>query len=130
MAAGPMNRLRLFKDIPRYFDAWDIDACYRDMELDGVRDAGIGLAGLRQIQTGGRLHIRQQILAFISRDILIHAPQLPLNHTQTIIDKHGGTDGDLVLVFYPILIIDGYQGIQYVFRTPHTDILNREVDHR
>ena len=38
MAAGPMNRLRLFKDIPRYFDAWDIDACYRDMELDGVRD--------------------------------------------------------------------------------------------
>ncbi len=38
MAAGPMNRLRLFKDIPRHFDAWDIDACYRDMELDGVRD--------------------------------------------------------------------------------------------
>lgn len=38
MAAGPMNRLRLFKDIPRHFDAWDIDAGYRDMELDGVRD--------------------------------------------------------------------------------------------
>nr|WP_308626945.1 glycoside hydrolase family 38 C-terminal domain-containing protein [uncultured Eisenbergiella sp.] len=38
LAAGPMNRLRLFKDIPRHFDAWDIDAGYREMELDGVRD--------------------------------------------------------------------------------------------
>lgn len=38
MAAGPMNRLRMFKDIPRHFDAWDIDSNYREMEIEGVRD--------------------------------------------------------------------------------------------
>ena len=38
LAAGPMNRLRIFKDVPRHFDAWDIDASYREMELEGARD--------------------------------------------------------------------------------------------
>lgn len=33
-----MNRLRIFKDVPRHFDAWDIDASYREMELEGARD--------------------------------------------------------------------------------------------
>ena len=27
-AAGPMNRLLMFKDVPRLFDAWDIDSNY------------------------------------------------------------------------------------------------------
>ena len=27
-AAGPMNRLLLYKDVPRVFDAWDIDSNY------------------------------------------------------------------------------------------------------
>ena len=27
-AAGPMNRLLLYKDVPRYYDAWDIDSNY------------------------------------------------------------------------------------------------------
>ena len=35
MAAGrPMNVLRMYKDVPRIFDAWDIDSNYR--EQDGL----------------------------------------------------------------------------------------------
>ena len=30
MTCGPMNVLRLYKDVPRKFDAWDIDGNYRD----------------------------------------------------------------------------------------------------
>lgn len=30
MAAGPMNALRMYKDVPRLFDAWDIDSNYRE----------------------------------------------------------------------------------------------------
>ena len=33
-----MNHLRLFKDVPRYFDAWDIDSMYKEQELDGAFD--------------------------------------------------------------------------------------------
>ena len=29
-AAGPMNRFLLYKDVPRYFDAWDIDSIYEN----------------------------------------------------------------------------------------------------
>lgn len=36
MAAGEMNRLRLFKDVPRHFDAWDIDENYLKQETDGA----------------------------------------------------------------------------------------------
>lgn len=41
MAAGEMNRLRLFKDVPRHFDAWDIDESYLDQEVDGAREQEI-----------------------------------------------------------------------------------------
>lgn len=37
-AAGPMNRLRLFKDIPRKYDAWDIDSNYVCQEIQGAYD--------------------------------------------------------------------------------------------
>ena len=33
MAAGaPMNALCMYKDVPRLFDAWDIDSNYREQE--------------------------------------------------------------------------------------------------
>ncbi len=37
-AQKAMNHLRLFKDVPRYFDAWDIDSTYKEQELDGAFD--------------------------------------------------------------------------------------------
>jgi len=36
-AAEPMNRFRFYKDVPRLFDAWDIDSNYIDQELEGMR---------------------------------------------------------------------------------------------
>ena len=44
-AAGPMNRLRLFKDIPRKYDAWDIDSNYVCQETEGARDVAVEIAG-------------------------------------------------------------------------------------
>ena len=33
MAGGcPMNVLRMYKDVPRVFDAWDIDSNYREQD--------------------------------------------------------------------------------------------------
>lgn len=38
MAAGrPMNVLRMYKDVPRIFDAWDIDSNYREQEACTAR---------------------------------------------------------------------------------------------
>lgn len=38
LAAEPMNRFHLYKDVPRYFDAWDIDSNYLQQELPGAFD--------------------------------------------------------------------------------------------
>ena len=35
-ASAPMNHFRLYKDVPRLFDAWDIDSNYIDQELDAA----------------------------------------------------------------------------------------------
>lgn len=40
-AAGPMNRLRLFKDVPRKFDAWDIDSNYVCQEIGGACEVAV-----------------------------------------------------------------------------------------
>lgn len=37
-AKEPMNRLRMFKSVPRLFDAWDIDSNYELQECDGAFD--------------------------------------------------------------------------------------------
>ena len=37
-AAGAMNRFRLFKDIPRRWDCWDIDSNYVYQEIEGAYD--------------------------------------------------------------------------------------------
>lgn len=45
MACGPMNVLRLYKDVPRKFDAWDIDGNYRDL---GFTEAAADTFGIVQ----------------------------------------------------------------------------------
>ena len=34
IAAGPCNRFKLYKDVPGWFDAWDIDSMYEDTPLE------------------------------------------------------------------------------------------------
>lgn len=40
-AASPLNRLHMYKDVPRLFDAWDIDSNYIEQEVEGLRDAKV-----------------------------------------------------------------------------------------
>ena len=44
-AAGPMNRMRLFKDIPRKYDAWDIDSNYVCQETGGAYEVAVEPVG-------------------------------------------------------------------------------------
>ena len=71
-AAGPMNRLLAYKDVPRKFDAWDIDSHYilQPLELDGpvsvtVREA----SGLR-----AAVHVSRRVLnSSFEQDIILQA---------------------------------------------------------
>ncbi len=44
-AAEPMNRFRLYKDVPRLFDAWDIDSNYIEQEVQALGDVHVEVAG-------------------------------------------------------------------------------------
>ncbi|WP_408071707.1 alpha-mannosidase [Butyrivibrio sp. JL13D10] len=37
-AKEPMNRFHMYKDVPRVFDAWDIDSNYIDQEIEGAEN--------------------------------------------------------------------------------------------
>lgn len=71
-AAGPMNRLLLFKDVPRLFDAWDIDSNYilQPVEIEEpvtltVKEAG----GLRAV-----IHLERKVLSStFEQDIVLDA---------------------------------------------------------
>lgn len=57
-AAQPMNRFRLYKDVPRLFDAWDIDSNYILQEVKAatevsVEKVGEGLEGV--VKVSGRI---------------------------------------------------------------------------
>jgi len=57
-AAEPMNRLHLYKDVPRLFDAWDIDSNYMEQEVEALEDfrvekIGEGLEGV--LKVSGRI---------------------------------------------------------------------------
>lgn len=91
-------------------------------------NCSIGFIGLSHIHTCRRLYIRQQMLTLEGRYIIIHIAEFPLNHTQTLIDEHGGTDRYLILVPYPVLIVNGYKGIEHIFRPLGGHILERQRD--
>ena len=40
-ATAPMNRFHLYKDVPRLFDAWDIDSNYDQQEIEAARDVSV-----------------------------------------------------------------------------------------
>lgn len=53
-AARPMNHFWLYKDVPRLFDAWDIDSNYVCQEVEALTDAGVeiisqGLEGVLRL---------------------------------------------------------------------------------
>ena len=86
------------------------------------------LAALCHIEIGSCLHIGQQVLTLERGDVLVHIAKFSLNDTETVVNEHGGADGYLVLVLYPVLVIDRNQRVQQVFRTLDAYIHIRQID--
>ena len=42
-AKGPLNHFRLFKDVPRKYDAWDIDSNYEENEVEALTETAVVL---------------------------------------------------------------------------------------
>ena len=82
-AAGPMNHLLAYKDVPRIFDAWDIDSNYIDQPIAleekailTVKEAG----GLRAV-----LHVSRKVMnSSWEQDVVLTAFQTRLDFITTV----------------------------------------------
>ena len=74
----------------------------------------IGLAALCHIHAGCRLHVGQEMFALVRGDVFIHITEFLFNHPQAFADKLRCADCYLVLVLYPVLIVDSDDRVQHI----------------
>ena len=58
-AADAMNRFHLYKDVPRLFDAWDIDSNYIDQEIEAAKNVAVSMEadGLEGVLKDQQFHL-------------------------------------------------------------------------
>ncbi|MBQ6517776.1 MAG: alpha-mannosidase [Anaerolineaceae bacterium] len=85
-AAGPMNRLLMFKDVPRKFDAWDIDSHYILQEVPLEEPVSVSIreeGGLRAV-----IHVKRDVLhSSFEQDIILTAGSQRLDFVTHIVWK-------------------------------------------
>ncbi len=118
-AKGPMNHLRAFKDVPRKFDAWDVDSTYREQEivLDEPVTVEITQAeGLRAV-----VHVSRKVMhSHFAQDIVLEAKSRRLDFVTRV---HWDEMHRLLKVAFPVDVYaeNAAQEIQfgYVERPTH-----------
>ena len=96
--------------------------CHGQLRVQG-QNLCIGLATLYHIHAGSRLYIGQKVFAFVRRYIFVHMAKFLLNHAKAVVDKGRSADGNLVLVFYPIFVVDSNHRVQDILSPLHAYIL-------
>ena len=86
LAAAPMNELHLYKDVPRLFDAWDIDSNYAQQEIPLTEPAEISLACAQGLSAA--LRVRRQVgHSTVDQTISLNAEE-SLVRFDTTVDWH------------------------------------------
>ncbi|MBQ8954013.1 MAG: alpha-mannosidase, partial [Clostridia bacterium] len=117
-AAGAMNRLLAYKDVPRLFDAWDIDSNYiqQPVALDEPVELTIREdKGLRAV-----LHVKRQVMnSTFEQDIVLRADSRRLDF-ETRVDWH--ELHRLLKVSFPVDVkaTEGINEIQFGYMTRPT----------
>lgn len=112
-AGGIMNRFRLFKDVPRKFDAWDIDSNYREQEIHALEDPELrivregGLQAVLELTgTIGNSCIRQNIILAVGSCVLTFDTWIDWKETHRLLKVEARTN---------ILAEKGMSEIQFGF---------------
>jgi len=91
-AKEPMNRFHLYKDVPRLFDAWDIDAPYEEQEIELNHKAQIrilesgGLRGILRVEkTIGNSSLSQDIILDAQSEVLIFRTKMQWNELHRLL---------------------------------------------
>ncbi len=117
-AAGPMNRLLAYKDVPRLFDAWDIDSNYIQQPVALEEPVELTIKeekGLRAV-----LRVKRQVMnSAFEQDIVLKADSRRLDF-ETHVDWH--ELHRLLKVSFPVDVkaTEGINEIQFGYMTRPT----------
>lgn len=112
-AGGPMNHFRLFKDIPRKFDAWDIDSNYTENEIEALTETSVTLLEQNELEVVLLLKgTLKNANSALSQKIILRAGQEQL-FFETEVDWHALHR--LLKVSFPVNLVtsEGVNEIQY-----------------
>lgn len=91
----------------------------------------LGLAGelllLRHGHAGSGTDINHVVFQFEGFNLGFHIVQFLGNLHQTFVDEVFGIDGNLVLVLDGLFVVDGDEGVQYIFGTDGREITQRGI---
>lgn len=110
-AEGPMNRFLMYKDVPRLFDAWDIDSPYEQQEVPLVEPVTLSVVKAGGLRAVIRLE-RKLHQSTLSQDIVLDYGSRRLDFVTTVDwnELHR-----LLKVAFPIAVqaSEGLNEIQY-----------------
>ena len=86
LAAAPMNALRLYKDVPRRYDAWDLDSNYLQQEIPLEDNAEITLECSRSLRAAVR--VRRMVGNSTVEQVISLAADEALVRFDTTVDWH------------------------------------------
>ena len=146
-AVAPQHGRVVFPDLPFDGGAVDtrvggqqlvlhrlVDEHVADIAGDGdlvvdLEDAVGGGGVLREVDVRHRIHVGQQVLALVGRDVLVDVAQLLLDEAETVVDEEGGAHHDLVLVLEPVVVVDRDQHVEEVVGAAFRDVVDGERHH-
>ena len=117
-AAGAMNRLLMYKDVPRLFDAWDIDSNYILQPV--AIDEPVTLAIKEECGLRAVIHMERRVLdSVFAQDIVLEAGSRRLDFVTTV-DWH--ELHRLLKVSFPVAVkaTEGINEIQFGYMTRPT----------
>ncbi|MBR3503552.1 MAG: alpha-mannosidase [Clostridia bacterium] len=117
-AAGPMNRLLAYKDVPRLFDAWDIDSNYIRQPV--ALDEAVELTVKEEKGLRAALHVKRRVMnSTFEQDIVLRADSRRLDF-ETRVDWH--ELHRLLKVSFPVDVqaTEGVNEIQFGYMTRPT----------
>ncbi len=128
-ACGKLNHFRLFKDVPRKFDAWDIDSNYVDNEIEALTETSVTLLVSNELEVVLLLTgILQKANSTLQQKIILQAGQ---NQIRFETEVNWNALHRLLKVSFPVNVIasEGINEIQYGYvkrPTKRSRIYDRE----
>ena len=99
--------------------------CHLELVVEG-QYLVVDLVALLHVHARSGADIGDEVLALVLGDVAVDGGEFLLDDLETVVDEHRGREGDLVLVLYPVLVVDVDEGVEDVLSPGYRDVVVRK----